>query len=245
MFARFRYVIIAVITLSIGLLVLFPARVAYEWFAPPGIALSGIDGSIWRGQVREGNIRGIYFRNLQLNMQPLALLRGKLGYGIEADAASGFINGSVAIGPGGYVEWTDLAASLSLQALADTLAMPGLGGTVNIQFERLAFENTVPVAAVGNVAIANLRAPLVHRAPIGGFSAEFFTQESGIMASIEDTDAVIDLAGSLSLSPDRTYQFLAQVAPKANTPADLREQMRFLGTANDRGQHELRLEGQL
>ena len=65
------------------------------------------------------------------------------------------------------------------------------------------------------------------------------------MASIEDTDAVIDLAGSVSLSPDRTYQFLAQVAPKPNTPADLREQMRFLGTANDRGQYELRLEGQL
>ena len=65
------------------------------------------------------------------------------------------------------------------------------------------------------------------------------------MASIEDTDAVIDIAGSVSLAADRTYQFLAQVGPKANTPEDLRRQMTFLGTPNDRGQYELRLEGQL
>lgn len=65
------------------------------------------------------------------------------------------------------------------------------------------------------------------------------------MASVEDTDAIVDLAGSLSVSADRTYRFLAQVAPKSTTPEDLREQMRFLGTPNERGQYELRLEGQL
>ena len=123
--------------------------------------------------------------------------------------------------------------------------MPGLDGMVNLQFERLEFENGIPVAADGNLQVANLRAPLIYRAPIGGFRAEFFTQESGVMASVEDTDAVVDIAGSLSLSTDRTYQFLAQVAPKSDTPADLKEQMRFLGTANERGQYELRLEGQL
>jgi len=245
MTARSRYLMIGLVTLFVGLLAMFPARVAYRWFAPPGVAMSGIDGSIWRAKVREGYIRGIYVRNVDLSMQPLALFTGKLGYAIEANAASGFVNGSVAIGPGGSAEWTDLTASFSLQALQDSVAMPGLSGTVNLKFERLAFENNVPVAAVGNVEVANLRAPLIHRAAIGGFRADFFTQETGVMASVEDTDAVVDLAGSLSLAPDRTYQFLAQVAPKGNTPAELKEQMRFLGTANERGQYELRLEGQL
>lgn len=245
MAARSPYVIIGLVTFIVGLLAMFPARVAYHWFVPPGVAMSGIEGSIWRGAVREGNIRGVYVRNVELDMQPLALFTGKLGYAIEADAASGFVDGSVAIGPGGFAEWTDLTASFSLQALQDSVAMPGLSGTVNLTFEKLVFENDIPVSAVGNVEVANLRAPLIHRAAIGGFRADFFTQESGVMASVEDTDAVVDLAGSLSLAPDRTYQFLAQVGPKANTPADLKEQMRFLGTANERGQYELRLEGQL
>ncbi|MDH3751514.1 MAG: type II secretion system protein N, partial [Gammaproteobacteria bacterium] len=93
--------------------------------------------------------------------------------------------------------------------------------------------------------VADLVAPMVHRSSIGGYRAEFFTQDSGVMASVEDTDGVIDLAGSLQISSDRSYQFIAQLAPKNNTPASVRQQMTFLGSANERGQHELRLEGQL
>ena len=244
-FTRSRLVIIGAITLLVGLLVMFPARVAYHWVAPPGVALSGIDGSIWRGQAREGEVGGIYLRNVNWRMQPLALFRAKLGYAVEADAASGFVAGIATIGMGGSAALQDLTASLSLRDFQGLVRMPGLDGMVNLQFERLEFENGIPVAADGNLQVANLRAPLIYRAPIGGFRAEFFTQESGVMASVEDTDAVVDIAGSLSLSTDRTYQFLAQVAPKSDTPADLKEQMRFLGTANERGQYELRLEGQL
>ena len=60
-----------------------------------------------------------------------------------------------------------------------------------------------------------------------------------------DTDGIIDLAGSLQISPDRSYQFIAQLAAKADTPASVKQQMQFLGSPNERGQHELRLEGQL
>jgi hypothetical protein len=65
------------------------------------------------------------------------------------------------------------------------------------------------------------------------------------MASVEDADGVIDVAGSLHLSADRNYEFIALIAPKNNTPESIRRQMQFLGSANDRGQHELRLEGRL
>lgn len=89
-------------------------------------------------------------------------------------------------------------------------------------------------------------APSIYsRAPIGGYRAELFTQGNGIAASVEDTDGVIDLAGSLTVNSDRTYQFLGQLAPKPETDDGLRNQLRFLGSPNDRGQYELRLEGQL
>jgi hypothetical protein len=45
--------------------------------------------------------------------------------------------------------------------------------------------------------------------------------------------------------PDRTYQFVGQVAPIDRTPSELRDQMRFLGSPNERGNYEVRLEGQL
>jgi len=245
MLTRSRFVIIGVITLLLGLLIIFPARVAHHWFTPEVVAISGIQGSIWRGHALEGEIGGIYVRNLNWRMRPWQLFTGELAYDIEADAVSGFVNGEVAIGVGGSASIRNLTASLSLQSMQSIVGMPGLDGTANLQFERLVFENGIPVAAAGTLEVANLVAPLIHRSSVGGFRAEFFTQESGIVASVEDTDAVVELAGSLSVSLDRTYQFLAQVAPKGTTPASLREQMRFLGTPNERGQYELRLEGQL
>ena len=43
---RRRLIIAGILTLVAGLIILFPARVAYNWIAPPGISLSGISGSI-------------------------------------------------------------------------------------------------------------------------------------------------------------------------------------------------------
>ena len=75
--------------------------------------------------------------------------------------------------------------------------------------------------------------------------AEFFTDEEAVVASIEDVNGVFDLAGSLTISADRNYQFVGKVAATDKTSAKLRQQLRFLGSPNDRGQHDIRLEGQL
>ena len=99
-------------------------------------------------------------------------------------------------------------------------------------------QRTVTVEAKGELEVSNLVVPLVDRNSIGGYKAEFFTQESGVIASIEDTDGVVDVAGSLNISTDGSYEFFAQLGAKSETPDKLRQQMQFLG-------NELRLEGQL
>lgn len=86
--------------------------------------------------------------------------------------------------------------------------------------------------------------PLVSPVPIGGFRAEFFTQGGGIGASVEDTDGLVDLAGSLNIGDDGNYRFLGLLAATPATPPQLQNQMLFLGSPNERGQYELRLEGQ-
>jgi general secretion pathway protein N len=242
---RSRYLAAGLVTLFLGLIVYFPARVAYQWFAPQAISFAGIEGTVWNGGARVAQANGVYLRDVTWRMRPLALATGKLSYAIEASPTSGFIEGNIGLGITGAITLTDLNAALSLQSLQRSIGMPGLSGKVNAQFVRVLLDGGLPVAAEGVLEVADLVAPLVHRASIGGYRAEFFTQESGVMASVEDTDGVIDLAGSLQISADHSYQFIALLAPRDDTPAELRQQMQFLGTANDRGQHELRLEGQL
>ena len=241
--SRFGLLLAGTLTLLVTLVIFFPARVAYQWFAPPGAQLSGLSGSIWYGQANEASTGGFYLRNLRWRVKPLTLLTGKLGYAIEASPVSGIIAATVAIGFGNSILITDMTGSLPLQSLQGLLGIPGLRGDLSAEFDRLQLRDGFPVAADGFVEIAKLAVPAIYHSSIGGYRADFFTQDSGVAASVEDTDGVVDIAGSLRVTADRSYRFIAQLAAKSAAPASVRQQLQFLGSANERGQHELRLEG--
>jgi general secretion pathway protein N len=242
---RWRLIKLGLVIFVVGVILLFPARVAYRWFAPPEFKVSGISGSVWQGTANEALVGGIYLRDIDWQFQPLRLFSGKLGYSVQTKLTSGFVEGDFGIGFAGVVTGKNISAALPLQALQSPLGIAGLQGKLSAQFSELEIDNNLPVVANGVVTISDLIVPLVQRDSLGGFKAEFFTQETGVVASVEDVEAVLEVAGSLTLSADRSYQFLAQLSPNASTPAPVRQQMQFLGSADDRGQHELRLEGVL
>lgn len=240
-----RLIVVGTLMFVTGLIVLFPARVAYRWFAPPGITLNDIHGSVWYGSASHASAAGLYLRDISWRIRPLRLLTAKLAYAIDASPAGGFIESDVAIGVGGDVHISDLRGSIALASLEQATGVRGMRGTANAEFDRVLLRDGIPTAAEGKVEVTELFVPLIAPTPIGGFKAEFLTQKEGIIASVEDTDGAVDLAGRLLLSEDRSYEFLGQLAPKANTPAQLQSQLQFLGSANEHGQYELRLEGTL
>jgi general secretion pathway protein N len=224
---------------------MFPARVAYDWFVPPGVQVSGLEGSIWSGSATEASVAGLYLRDLNWRLRPLRLLTGQLAARIEASPSSGFLEGDVAVGFGGDIALANVNASLPLSEFAAVARVPGLAGNASIQFQELEVRDGLPVVAVGTLTVADLVAPMVDASPIGGYRAEFFTDDNAVVASVEDVNGVFDLAGSLTISSDRNYQFVGKVASTDKTSEKLRKQLRFLGSANERGQHDIRLEGQL
>lgn len=233
------------IIVLLGLVITLPARVAVAWFVPSPAAVNGIAGSAWHGSAREVGVNGIYLRDLRWRLNALSLFTGKLSYHVEATPVSGLFESDISIGIGGVLSLTDLTAALPLSLFADASGLRGLQGNARLNFERLQIEDGLATAADGTVQVASLIVPIVGRDALGDFRAEFFTQNNGIAASIEDTDAVLDLAGSFQLRSDRSYEFLGQVIANPDTPQNIRQQLRFLPPANDRGQQELRLEGVL
>lgn len=242
---RKTLIVAGLLTFVAALVLLFPARVAYHWFAPPVVQLSGIEGSVWSGSAAEASAAGIYLRDLKWRLRPLRLLTGAVAASIEAKPSSGFLEGDVALGFGGDISLANVNGSLPLQAFAGIAQMPGLSGSASVQFDRLRLRGGLPVAADGTVAVANLVVPMIDASSIGGYRAEFFTDGDAVIGSIEDVDGVFDLAASLTLSADRSYQFVGKVAATDRTSQKLRGQLRFLGSPNDRGQHDIRLEGRL
>ncbi len=231
------------LTVLIGLTVTFPARVAYHLAAPPSVAVAGIEGTAWNGSAREASIGGLYLRDLRWEIRPLSLFTGELSYAVSAKPVSGFLDANISIGFSGVVMMSDLNAALSLDVLADAIGVNGLKGNASLTFERLELTDGVASAADGIVQIANLVVPIVDANSLGGYKAEFFTQNNGVTASVEDTDGVVDLAGSLQIKTDRSFEFIAQVVVKPQTSQNVRRQLSYLPPPNDRGQQELRLEG--
>lgn len=241
-----RLIVIGVLTLIIGLVAMFPARVAYHWFAPAEVvAVAGIQGTVWTGSAQSADIGGIYVGDLQWSFNPLALFTGRLSWSISARPQFGTLATDVAVSPGGSLRLSDLESNVSLLPIGELIGVPGLRGTAAARFERLHIDEGFATAADGAVDVRGLVVPLVSRDSIGDFRAEFFTQEAGVIASVEDTNAIVDVAGRLTLGTDRSYELLAQLAAKPETPEQLRQQIQFLPSGDAPGRHELRLMGQL
>ena len=235
----------AVLTFLIAFVLLFPARVAYRWVAPNGVAASGIQGTAWRGRAEAVSVSGIYFGDVSWRIRPLHLIVGQANYRVKGSPVSGFVEANVGVRVGGALIVSDLAASLPLNMFARSVRVSGLQGEASLQFERIELKSGIPVAADGTVRVNNLVAPRLSRDSIGGYEAEFFTQDGGVAATVEDTDGVVDLAGSLQVTEDRNYQFLGKVIAKPEAPTSLKRQLEFLGSADERGQREVRFEGVL
>ncbi len=241
-----RLLLIGVLALIVGLIAKFPARVAYHWFAPADVvAVAGIDGTIWRGTAQSADIGGIYIGDIEWRFRPLGLFTGRLAYSISARPQFGTLVTDVAVSPGGSIRLSTFESNMSLQPVGSMIGVRGLRGTAAARFERVEIADGIATAADGAVDIRGLVVPLVSRESIGDYRAEFFTQEAGVIASIEDTNAVVDVAGRLTLGRDRSYELLAQLAPKPETPEQLRQQIQFLPSGDAPGRHELRLMGEL
>lgn len=235
--------LIGIATFILGLLVLFPARAAVQFFVPDGVVVATPEGTVWSGSASAVVINDIAVTDVEWSLHLLSLFKGRLAASVSGTPPSGFVEADVSASMGGSVLVSNLTASLPLSNFAAVLGVDGLAGQGNARFERLEIVDGIATSAVGQLDINDLVVPLMGRQSLGGYRAEFFTQNDGILASIEDTDGVIDLAGSLQLKSDRSFEFLAQVIAKPNTPEAVRRQLRFLPPPNERGQQELRLAG--
>jgi general secretion pathway protein N len=240
-----RLLIAGVVTLILGLSISFPARLAYTWFATPDLALSGITGSVWRGQAREGAVAGIYLTDLRWRFKPLALFRGEATFGISAKPVSGFVDAEIGIGLGGSVSLSNVSAALPIRSLERLVAVGGIDGDIRLQMERLVLKDGVPVDAAGVVDVANLVIRPLAASTLGDYRATVETDGQTIRGIVHDTSGVLDVSGDIELSPERSYSFIGLIAARPEAPATVSDQLQYLGSADAEGRRSFRLEGQL
>lgn len=238
-------VAVGLAALLAGLVAMFPARVAYQWFAPPQLSLSGISGSVWSGTAAQGSVAGLFVSDVTWSFRPLALFRLALGYDIAARLPGGFIESDVDVGPGGEVRFSDLAATLPLASLQSAFRLEGIDAELALQFDNVVLEDGFPSELDGSVGLSKLVLRALSPAALGDYRADLQTNDGTITGTVEDVSGVLDLSGNMSLDGNRAYSLIGHVAANAGAPASVTEQLRFLGSPDQQGRREFRFEGSL
>jgi general secretion pathway protein N len=239
-----RLVAIGLAIFLCGLIVLFPARVAYRALAPDGVRLAGLSGTVWNGAAAESRLGGLYLGDLSWRFRPLALVTGKAGFAVSGVSASGPLTGNFAVAPGGAVHVSDLRGSVPLSAVGGLATLGGVDGVLELDIGTLVLEGGLPVRGTGTLELTSLFARQLASAPLGNFRARLETVEGVLTATFEDVSGMLDLSGTLEVRPDRSYSLTGSVAATESAPQSLVRQLSFL-PADASGKRSFRMEGKL
>ena len=239
-----RYLIAGLLVFFIVLIASFPARLAFRWFAPPDLQLTGVGGSVWNGNAAEALAGGAYLRDLRWTLRPSALAKGKLGFSASARPASGTLKTVVAIGFGGALELSDLSGNVALDLVHPAFQQGGIAGDLALEFESLVISGGRPVEANGSITVGNLYAATLSAAPLGDFLATVETIDGRIIGEMDDVGGVLDIEDtSLTIEPDGSYTLIGEVAPRPNAPPSVGQQLRFLPNGDRPGYKQFRFDG--
>ncbi len=242
-----QFVLAGLFTFVTGLVVFFPASLAYNWIAPPGTTLSSISGSIWRGSAGAIGTDGFYLNSLRWQFQPSALLRGRFGYAVDASIGSGALQGEVSVGLAGELAVRELDASLEIDVFRDLLRNPNVSGSLRVELDSARLLPGEHISGSGQFEVDALTDTQLFADSLGSFRGAISPEEFGILVSYESTAGLVDIEGRIEVLHEGRYRHFAKLRANRATPPGLRDFIEFQPADPERsGWHEVLLgEGQL
>jgi general secretion pathway protein N len=223
-----------------------PAAVVLPAVAPPGLVASGVEGSVWRGSAATVAVAGQRLHGVRWSLQPLQLLRGRLGYRMAARLEGGFAEGLVAWSPvGAKLVIMDGRAALALQPLTGAVGFGGVAGQLSVDLGEAVIQDGWPTALEARLGLGQLRISDLGRDPVGDYELVLGVVDNRITGRLADRAGPLEVQAELQLSPDLRFELQGEVAPRPQAPADLSELLGLLGPADERGRRPFGISGRL
>lgn len=242
------------IALGLGAFLLFalvtlPAGVVLSFVHPPGVTLTGVSGTIWKGRAQAVRSGATHVGSLEWDLNILSLFTGKLGADVKVTRSDGFAQASVTAGAGGRITVRGLNASLPLGALPSNLIRGGWTGSVNVKLAQLAVENSWPVAATGTVEVTDLVGPASKPAALGSYKVAFpegAATAEGLKGELSDAGGgPLAVNGTVAINKNRSYLVSGLIATRAGAPSDIARTLEILGEADAQGRRQFAIEGSM
>jgi len=245
-FSRRLLIAAAAAAFFLGLIVLFPARLAVAWFAPATFSAAGVQGTVWSGRAARATAAGIYLAPLSWEFRPAALLGGALGYHVDAQLPGGSVRGDLAVTVTGALRVADLQASVPLESVSRLMPVAQAEGRLRASIEHGRFSGGWPTDLVGTVSVEELVYRPAGSNSIGNYRVEFLpTEDDGLRGVLADGGGPLEVTGELTLTGERDYVLQGVVKARPGAPTALANSLRFLGSADAGGRREFSLAGRL
>ncbi len=223
-----------------------PAALVWRLAAPAEAQAAGIEGTAWRGGASSAIIAGFRLTDLRWSLQPLELLRGRLGVRFDTRLDTGFARGQLAVSARGQRIWVrDVEAALALQPLAAAAGYRGVAGALSIDIEQLLLVDEWPDRAQARIGIGQLVISDLGRASLGDYEVDFAGADGRIQGALSDSGGPLEVRATLQLEPDRSYELQGLVQPRPQAEQGLRDIIEMLGAADAAGMRSFGVAGRL
>lgn len=256
---KLSYIIGFIVIFLVSLILHIPASLVYQWLPKaPGVKLSAISGTPWKGQAAGLEVDKQQVGSLSWDLQGLKLLTANLEYNVKVSGQTSSLGltakANIGVGFGGLYA-ADVIASMPAQAALNLAKLP----------------KSIPVTAQGRLELSmpefNYAAPWCDSAqadlvwvrprvinPLGDLAVERIPAKVSCEASTltliggQDDPQVSShfniKAEPAGANPMRgSYQVSAWFKPGAEFPQGLNEQLSWLGQANNQGQYPFNFTG--
>ena len=239
------YVMLILILFAVALIIQFPATVGQELLKRNQIKVNGINGTIWNGNASEVYISGWYLRNIKWKFIPIKLFSGEISYKLSMQPFNGLVNSILSLKLDKTIKVTNLEGNLSQDTLEAVFPYFGVNSNIKLNIRDITIVSGIPIVIHGKMTLNNLIIKGLSNQSVGNYEVEIITQSDQIIGSFDDINALLDVAGTITISREGEYTLTGIVSPNSYTPRSIKTMLTFLGTANEKNQSNFRFEGKL
>jgi hypothetical protein len=195
-----RISILAILAFAIIILVRLPASWV-KGFLPAGVTCIEVAGTVWNGSCTGLAYNGSPLGNLEWELHPLALFRGRVAAFVDLTRGESFIRGDLELGRGQTYNAHDLQAQMPLDPPMLPQLPSNYSGNLSVNLEHLRIANNLIAAIEGQVQGTSLYSK-TDRVALGGYAVTFPKAAAGTepVGQVTSLDGPLDFEGTLKLT---------------------------------------------
>jgi len=240
-----RALTLAIAGFVLVLIVLLPAR----WISPllpHGMHCQQLDGSAWHGSCSGLTTANGALGDLSWDVHALQLLRGRLELQLDLTNEGNYLRGVLGMGFGGALHGRNVTLDLPLASTLVSSLPAGAHARLSGKLSRVEWNGKFLNAVEGEVDILDFVGS--QGQAFGSYQAVFAPDaNAGAVATptavVHDMGGPLALDATLNLTRDPGYLLQGQVAARPAAPAELADELKYLGSPDASGRRPFSLSG--